>query len=151
MPISNSEPVLIPYIIFSDSVIREMGTGKLSFIGTFQQFNAPRFPLPVAPFFVTPKITNISGKLEKLKLTVRIEEPDSGVVVANVGGEVNSEKELPREADIEIPFPMAGVVFQRAGVYDVIILLNNENIGKRSIRVVAMTGGSQQLKITPEG
>jgi hypothetical protein len=140
------EPTLVPYIIFSDSVIRETGTNKLSFIGTFQVFYAKSFPLHAPLFFVTPKITNLSGKLEKVKLTARIEEPDSGVVVSNAGAEVNSQQEVPRDADIEIPLPMGGVVFQHAGSYHVTVLLNNEVIGKRLLQVISITG-NQQLQI----
>jgi hypothetical protein len=147
---NDCEPALVPYIIFSDSVIREMGTGKLSFIGSFQQFNAIKFPLAVPPFFITARITNLHGDLEKIRLTVRLEEPHSGLVVCNMGAEVVLPEKIKRGSDIEIPFPMTNVVFQHQGNYDVTILLNNELVGKRPISVRSVPSGPPQIDIKKE-
>lgn len=134
-----SEPVLNPLIVFSDTVIREHGSGKLSLIGTFQQFVAPRFPFTSPAFYTTVSITNLTGDPEKVKIAVRIEDGSSGHVLCSTGADVLGEKPFERHFSIEIPFPMGRVVFQSAGTYQVVVLVNSEIIGKRNIIVVPVT------------
>ena len=77
------EPVLAPNIILSDGAIRELGTNKISFIGTFHNFNCPHFPFQSPPFFVTVSLTNLRGKLERFKIAIRIEHKASNLVAAS--------------------------------------------------------------------
>ena len=77
------EPTLVKGIILSDSVIREHGTGKLSLIGCFTTYNFQILPSVAQPFVVTVFLTNLEGRLETFPITVRIEAPDSGHVLAS--------------------------------------------------------------------
>lgn len=66
------EPVLCPGIIFSDGVIREHGTGKLSLIGSFTAYTFPTVPFVAPPFVVTVLVTNLQGRLERFPIAVRV-------------------------------------------------------------------------------
>src|SRR4051812_27796774 len=82
------EPTLIPNINFSDGVIREQGTGKLTLIGTFQHFNVDKFPFQPPPFCVTIVLANLRGRLQGFKVAIRLQEKSSGYVVASSSGEI---------------------------------------------------------------
>src|SRR5207248_1620207 len=82
------EPTLCGAIILSDTVIREAGTGKLSLIGCFTNWNSSQFPFPVPPFCATALVTNFRGKLEKASITMRIEDPKTGHVLTSVSGAI---------------------------------------------------------------
>jgi hypothetical protein len=129
------EPTLTQAIVFSDSVIREHGSNKLSLIGTFHQFNVPRFPFQAPPFFITVFLTNIRGKLEQYKISVRIEEKASGYVVASAAAELNSPNEVKSTETIQIPFGIFMSQFPSAGLYNVVALAQNESIGSRDLVV----------------
>src|SRR5260370_685419 len=75
------EPTLTPNINFSDSIIREQGSGKLTLVGTFQRFNVQQFPFQPAPFFVTVALANLRGKLQGFKMSVRLQHKSSGHVI----------------------------------------------------------------------
>jgi len=146
----DSEPAIEQYIIFSDTVIREQGTGKLSLIGTFDRWNAGSFPFRASPFVATVRVTNLEGKFEKLRLTLRVEEPSSGHVVASIGAEMNATKVFERHDCVELPLKMPPMQFQRAGVYEVVVLVNNEPVGRRKFQVNALNSGTQSTQINPE-
>ena len=112
----NFEPALSQGIIFSDSVIREHGTGKHSFIGTFQNFNLPRFPFQVPPFYVTAFLTNIAGQGE-LNVTARIENPANGTVLASTDIKAGFQRTPDRNEINEIPVPIFNLAFTEAGLY----------------------------------
>ena len=136
-------------IMLSDTVIREQGTGKLSLIGCFTALNAPKFPFATPPFFVTPFITNLRGKIEDLHITVRIEDAHS-FVLSNVAGHVSLRKDAPPVPDVavlEIPFPVAPFMVQTAGNYLVKVLLNNEQIGVKPLIVRSVTASAEQKEI----
>jgi len=132
------EPALTHGIIFSDTVIREHGTGKLSFIGSFQYFNAPSVPFTSPQFIVTVLLTNLRGKVE-LKVSVRIEEVGSGHVVASSTSEVTSKTEVSQKEVVEIPFGIPPALFPNAGIYKAVILVNNEAVGSRELVVRTIT------------
>jgi len=137
------EPALCSGIILSDSVIREEGTGKMSLIGCFTVWNAQQFPLLVAPFYVTALLTNLRGNVEQIHVTVRLENPQNGHVLTSVSGNMRPGEHTfdPNEV-FEIPFPIKSVAFPSAGMYAVIVLVDNEAIGKRAIAVRSLTAGT---------
>ncbi|HXD01339.1 MAG TPA: hypothetical protein VN048_18520 [Verrucomicrobiae bacterium] len=139
----NSEPALIPAILLSDMAIREMMTGKVSYIGSFQSFTVPAFPYPVAPFFVTPFVTNLSD-VTTLSLTARIENPENGVVLASSAIGIAFGRPSKRNEIYEIPIPMGSIVFSAPFNYRVVILVNNEKIGDRELAVLSTTPPPQQ-------
>lgn len=142
----NFEPALSQGIVFSDGVIVEHVTGKRSYIGSFHNFNLPQFPFQIPPFNVTAFLTNISEQVE-LDVTARIENPSNGVVQASSGVKVNFQKQPDRNEMNEITVPIFNLVFQAAGLYKVIILVNNEKVGERNlfVRDVRASAQPQQL------
>jgi hypothetical protein len=131
----DAEPVVSPSILFSDLTIREFGTDKISLIGTFSQFNAPRFPFLAPLFHVTVLLTNIKGPIESLPVTIRIEAEGSGHVIASTTGQIP----LPAThtlADIaQLVFGIPPTQYQAPGRYDVHVLVRNEPIAKRPLFV----------------
>lgn len=142
-----SDAVIEPFIVFSDTVIREGGTGKLSFIGTFDQWNSPNFPFRAPAFVVTVRLTNLVGQLSKVRVTFRAEERGTGHVIASAGAEINSEREFSRSDAIELPIKIPTIQFQHSGEYELVVLVNNEPLGKRVFKVNALTQGTTQTDI----
>jgi len=131
------EPALAPNIILSDGAIREAGTNKISLIGTFHNVNARMFPFNIA-FFVTPSISNLRGKLDRLKIAIRVEDKSSSLVVASAAIEVGSPTEVNPSDVLQIPMPVA-CSFGSAGVYSVVVLVQNEVVGARDLTVSPVT------------
>jgi hypothetical protein len=137
------EPALSPRLVLSDRVIREEGTGKLSLIGCFEMFLAPAFPFHAPLFFVTAGITNIIGTPEEMNITVRIEDPESGHVIASSAVKMTKPPgytpDFPRDGVLEIPLPFDKVRFEVPATYSVVCLFSNEVIGSRLFAVRALT------------
>jgi len=135
------EPALCKGIMLSDSVIREHGTGKLSLIGCFTTYNLPMLPFVAPPFVVTVLMTNLEGRLQGFPVTVRIEAPGSGYVLANSMAQLNTEVEVPRTEIFEVPIPLGPINYTEPGVYKVKVLAGNEDMGERdlTVRKIAIT------------
>jgi hypothetical protein len=136
------DPVICPSIIFSDLTIREVGTDKISLIGSFTQFNAAQFPFVAAPFHITVLLSNIQGPVEALPITMRIEAPGSGHVMASMSGLVPIPPTHTRDDIVQVVFGFAPTQFQGPGKYDVVILVRNEPVGKRSLFVKPMSSST---------
>jgi hypothetical protein len=132
------EPTLPANINFSDGVIREEGTRKLTLVGTFQHFNVQQFPFQPAPFYVTVALANLRGKLQGFKLAIRLEDKSSGQVVASASGEIGSTAELKPSDTIQVPFQITGV-FHSPGIYSLVVLAQNEQIGSCDLVVKPVT------------
>jgi Family of unknown function (DUF6941) len=143
MSSAHIEPVVCPGIIFSDSAIREQGTGKLSIIGSFAHFNAPGFPFLSSQFIVTILLSNIRGPIEGLPITVRIEATGSAHVLSSVSGQINLGPEITGNEVLEVVFPIPPVPFQQAGTYDVNVLVGSEFINRRQLFVRSTTATPQ--------
>ena len=136
-----SEPALVPGIVFSDLVVREHGTGKLSLIGSFQGFMFPQFPVKYGRFFATASITNLRGSNEK-KVVCRVEVTDSGHVLASAHGTIHQKDEsVPMDPNdvIDMAFPFNDVVFTQMGKHSIVVLVDNEEIGRRYFFVRSTT------------
>ena len=142
---------MLPFIVFSDLVIREQGTGKLSLIGTFELFNAPSFPFQSPPFFATVGITNIQlsraggQSAKEINVNIRFEDPRSGHVFGNATGKVGvlEGKTLPREAVIPLPLPLPPMTFMEPGTVNVVLLVDNEKLGERALRIMPVSATTQ--------
>jgi hypothetical protein len=122
------EPTIPPSVIFSDGVIREDRTGKLSLIGTFHHFNPPGFVFQPPPFFITVSLANFRGSLDRFKITIRIEDKSSGHVIFSAAGEISSSNVLDPSDTVQIPFQVK-TAFPHAGLYAVVVLVESEPIG----------------------
>ncbi len=137
------EPVICPAIIFSDSAIREQGTGKLSIIGSFTHFNAPSTPFLSPLFLVTVLLSNIHGPIDRLPVTLRIETPGTGHVLASVSGELKIEPNITKNEVLEIVFPVGPTPFPQVGSYEIHILVGSESVGKRALFVRSISTNPQ--------
>jgi len=133
------EPTLCKGIMFSDGVIREHGTGKLSLIGCFTAYNFQMLPFVAAPFVVTVLVTNLEGRLVNFPITVRIEAPGSGHVLASSVAQLNTEIEVPRTEIFEVPIGVGPVNYADPGIYKVKVLAQNEDLGERDLTIRKLT------------
>jgi len=136
------EPALCPSILFSDLTVREFGTDKISLIGTFSQFNAPRFPFIAPPFHVTLLLTNIRGPIDQLPVTVRIEAEGSGHVIVSTSGSIPIPPTHGLADIAQIVFGLPPTQYQTPGRYEVHVLVRNESIGQRPIFVRPITSAT---------
>jgi hypothetical protein len=135
-----TEPVAVS-IVLSDYVITEQGTGKHSLIGTFHNYNFPRFPAAPPPYFITVSLTNLDTTIREYDVLVRIEDPSNGMVLTNVGAHIQLPEgaKMTKETVIDIPLPGSPFVVQKPGSYVVRVLLNNEDAGHRPLQVFSVT------------
>jgi hypothetical protein len=129
------EPTLIKGIILSDSVIREHGTGKLSLIGCFTTYNFPMLPSVAQPFVVTVLLTNLEGRLQNFPVTVRIEAPGSGHVLASSMAQLSTDVEVPRTDIFEVAIAIGPINYVEPGIYKVKVLAGSEDMGDRDLTV----------------
>ena len=130
-------------ITFSDMVIREQGTGKLSLIGVFTQFNARGFPFTTPPFYVTAFLSNFQGKIETIDVTFRLEEGKSAHVLGSVHGKININPEAPpleKHVVIELPVQVPPTPFPQQGTYFVVVLVDGMEVKRRALPIMAVTG-----------
>jgi len=145
-----SEPTALPFVVFSDHILKEEGTGKVSLIGTFEFFNAPSFPFQSPTFFATIAITNVhlSSSPEKpaqqINVNLRIEDPKSGHIFGNATGAigVREGKTLHRDNVIIVPLPIPPMNFQAPGSFNVVLSVDNEKIGERLLRILPSTAAT---------
>ncbi|WP_142660685.1 DUF6941 family protein [Methylacidimicrobium tartarophylax] len=145
------EPAVASAIIFSDGMIREQFTAKISLIGIFDRLSSPGFPF-LAKFFVTAFITNLRGSRKPLSVTLRLEKEDSGHVVCSSSAKLQFGEKSPNfdPSDVvQVPMPTVAN-FAEPGPYTAVILVDNEEAGKAALRVDALTvAGQRPTKETP--
>lgn len=140
---SDSEPVVIPALMLSDHVVREAGTQKLTLVGIFSAWNCSKFPFPTPRFWVTVFLTNIRTAAA-LNLTVRIEDRQSGHVLASMAAKVEfQDAVLPPNTMVEIPLPVGSMMIPSAGTYRVVALVNDEKISERTFVVTSLTSATE--------
>ncbi|MCP5517644.1 MAG: hypothetical protein H7A45_10370 [Verrucomicrobiales bacterium] len=135
-------------IILSDHVIREEGTGKLSFIGVFDNYTLPKFPFLTPPLVITPMLTNVDEKEGEMRLTVRIEDPETGHVLVSASTRVQFQHHT-RGTLFAIPVSTPPFAFPKPGNFKIVVLANNENVGARELIVQGITK-PQTIKSEPE-
>jgi hypothetical protein len=142
MDIEN-EPVVIPAILLSDGIIREAGTGKLSYIGVFSQWNVPQLPFLVAPFYITAHVGNFRHGGREVPVTLRIEKADGPPIWSMEGKVAFPEKDLPSGLIVELPTPVVGLQLAETGRYTVRVLIDGEEVGRRDtfVRQIAPASG----------
>jgi hypothetical protein len=132
-------------IILSDLVVIEQGTGKPSMIGSFDRFTVPQVPFRIGRFFATVGVTNLRGPFTELNITVRVEVPDSGHVVLSASQKIEFQGPQPGifpSTTVNFAIPIIGATFPQAGLYAVVALLNNDEIGRRYVEVSVITSSA---------
>ncbi|HEY3755909.1 MAG TPA: hypothetical protein VGL42_07145 [Opitutaceae bacterium] len=131
----DNEPVVIPAIILSDTVIREAGTGKLSYIGSFSQWNVPELPFAIAPFYVTAHVANFRHGGQEVPVALRIEDQDGNRVWNAEGKVAFPGRELPPGLIVELPTPVVGLSFRTTGRYTIRIIVADDELGHRDVQL----------------
>lgn len=127
-------------IVLSDLVIREHGTGKVSLIGCFSVFNAPKYPFSTPQFFVTLFLTRLSGKAPALDVALRLEDTVGQVFCSSSAHmEPRTDRVLPQGAVIEVPIPMPRAMIPQPGLYRVVALLNGEELATKMLQFGTVT------------
>ncbi len=126
-------------IILSDHVIREQGSNKLTLIGCFTRYNLPRFPIQVPPFWITLLLTNFAGP-GKYSIGARIEIPQKSIIVVNASGSIEfSDLQWQsgggRDNVFELPIRVPQTQFSFPGTYQVTVLFEGDEIGRRPLIV----------------
>jgi hypothetical protein len=135
----NPDPVIIG-ILLSDYVIMEAGSGKYSLIGTFNSMQTQGFPFITPHFFVTVLLTNLPPHFEQMNVTVRIEEPKSAHVLTSAAGNIKPPQgfNFPTHYVMQLPFLMPQFVIQQQDAYTVVVLVDGESVGRRTLVVAAL-------------
>jgi hypothetical protein len=136
---SSMEPTLCPAIIICDGIIQEAGTGKLTCIGTFQFYNAPQFPFVIPGFAVLAMVDNLQAGLKDAKVTVRVESMDSGHTLASAVANVTMTEGYDSRGSLDVPFRFPPMTFPAPGLYQIVVLFNNEQLGTRRLLVRPLT------------
>ncbi|MEP6811341.1 MAG: hypothetical protein ABI992_13940 [Chthoniobacterales bacterium] len=129
----NQKPVVGPAIWFSEMVIRDGGTGKLSLINCFQRFFAPSFPFAAPSFFVTVSFSGLKGKVEKLKLSVEMVNEEGKLVLEPVTTEVATQTETEPDESFELSFFIGSCEFEKPGSHRVIFKIDDKIMGERAL------------------
>lgn len=139
------EPAVANALIFSDWMIREQHTGKLSLIGIFDRLVQPTFPSQ-ARFFVTVFLTHLHGERKPLSVTLRIEKSETGHVACSSMAKLQfpegSPPFIPSEM-LQVPLP-ALANFPEPGFYTAVVLVDAEEAGRATLRVDSATTAAQQ-------
>jgi hypothetical protein len=143
----NFEPTLTLGIIFSDMVVREQGTGKNTIIGSFGCYNLPQFPIQVPPFYTTVFVSNLTPDVAAMDVTARVENPQNGIVLASTAAKVQFSKPPNRNDVTEVSVPIFNLGFPAAGLYKIVVLVNNEKVGERDLPVNDIRATIQQTPL----
>ena len=97
----------------------------------------PQFPATYGRFFVTAWIANLAGSVSQIELTCRLEEKLSGHVMFSTATTLNFETPHTFEQTqvVALAIPIHGVVFQKTGLYTVVLLLDGDEVGRRDFNV----------------
>ena len=128
-----SKPTLCPALVLSESIIREAGTGKLSIINSFHSFYGPEFPFAAPPFVVTAAFTNLSGKLDRMQVSVELVDEKKETLVGPIKGEFGSDREVVPDDVFDLSFLVSSCSFEKEGVYQVRFRIGDEVLGQRSL------------------
>jgi Family of unknown function (DUF6941) len=129
-----TKPAFCPAIVFSENIIREAGIGKLTIINSFQHFNGPEFPFVSPPFVVTAAFTNLSGKLDALKVSVEVVDEKNEALTPAIVGEFGSDRDVEPDDVFDLSFLVPSCSFEKEGVYQV-LFIGDEVLGRRSLPV----------------
>ncbi len=135
---AKNAPVLLAMVL-CDTIIREMGTNKLSLIGTFNGLFAQRFPCTHPSLSVYVVLTNGRGRVPCLLRMTSLEE---GKEVFAYPGRVEFVDPL---SVIELDFKIQQLRLEQPGEYSIEFVADGEFLGSRKLRVKSapLPGGAQ--------
>jgi len=120
-------------ILLCDQTILEAGSGKISLIGIFANFNVQKFPAVVAPFRAYVQLVNGIGRYE---VVVEIHDLQKDKVLARAQG-IGIEF-ADRFTTVNIMMPVPPLPLAHAGKYDLVVLANGQEIDRQQFTAVSM-------------
>jgi hypothetical protein len=122
------KPILLA-LVLCDTAIREVGTNKLSLIGTFSGVSANTFPCVHQTITVYVALTEGLGNVPcKLRLT----SLTSGDTIFEIPGQINF---VDRTSVPELVFQLNQVRFDAPGMYAIEFWAGDDVLGSRKINV----------------
>jgi hypothetical protein len=122
-----NEPVLAG-LLFADKIITE-DNGKKAIIGTFTRFFAQVFPASFPPWAIYAAVTNVSGEHN---FALNLFEEESHQMILPLTGKFD----VKQKSDIvELTPTIMGAVFPRPGKYTLLFMVDEEQIGARTLFV----------------
>jgi hypothetical protein len=112
------------------------GDGKLNVMGIFREINAPIFPARHSSMHLVVKLLPELGEYgEKRNLIVKLLDPD-GVEIMSVLGEIQVPVGTQgRAPEVNVILELKDIVFQQAGPYSFVILVDKDHKGDLPIYV----------------
>ena len=135
---SDVDPKIICAILLSDSAIREMGTGKITLVGMFGNWNCLSFPFQTPAFWITVSLANFPPGTKAITIVARIEQKQSGLVIGNVAAQIGfpDNAQLDRNSIVDLPLPLPmGIQIPQPGAYRVVVLANDLMLDQRYVQV----------------
>jgi hypothetical protein len=128
-------------IVVCDQIIDDKLTNKKSLIGIFNQIGAGSFPCRHPRLAVFVSITEGRGTSHA---RLRIAHDESGVVVAEVNGQI----QFPDvHTVVELNFDMVGLAFPKPGLYSIEFYCDDALVLERRFHVIPMP----QPPVPPKG
>jgi len=126
-----TEPVFVA-LLAADRVITE-DNGKKAIIGTFTQFNAPKFPAVFPPWFVYAAVTNLE---DSHSFSLNVVNDETQQVTFSAAG--TFAVDAPRKV-VELVIPMVNVVFPAPGTYLLMFNVDGQQIGSRLLETAKVS------------
>ncbi len=132
-------------ILLCDQAIVEAGTGKISIIGIFNNWNVPHFPCVIRPFTASLDLTDGIGKSA---MSVDVHDLQEDKIIAQVR---IAEVDFPeRMAKINLMIPVPPLPLKHAGRYDFVVLADGQEIDRQQFQVAQVSGGSPNAPDPPQ-
>ncbi len=120
-------------ILLCDQTIIEAGTGKISVIGIFERFAIPQTPGVIRPFTVYLHLTDGIADHE-YEISVELHDLKNDTVIARAtGARIRWGERLSR---VNLLIPVSPLRVEHAGVYDFVVLANEQEIDRQQFEVV---------------
>jgi len=137
VPAENRTPTVLAMIV-CDQVIRDIHTGKVTIVGSFNQISGSDFPLVHSNFAIYVAITEGQGQYEG-KLRFSIAETDDAVLEASGPFTLDHPLQVA-----ELNFHVQALPLPKPGKYRIEFFANGERLTGRSFVVKA--GEQEELK-----
>jgi hypothetical protein len=121
-------------ILLCDQVIVDARTGKHSVIGIFDSFGVPAFPSLTSACTVFLQLTSGIGSCQ---IALEIHDLRNGLVIARAEGPAVEFSD--RSAKINLIILLPPIPLKHGGLYDFVVLSNNEEIDRQQFRAQSFT------------
>lgn len=130
-------------MLVCDQVITEMGTGKKSLIGVFENVNSPMFPTQIR-IGIYARLVDAEGDYDILIRLVNLKDESR---VADIKAEARAVK---REAAAELVVNIAGIVLPEPGRYEFQLFANDAFLHRVTMNAVSLPAGGGSPWLQPK-